>query len=80
MLDLDAIDGATGYKIYRGDASGDETLLKTITGADDDATTTTTPEPPTTVRRTRPSRHDRRRAPASASASRSIVGVINTKA
>src|SRR5262249_30666014 len=27
-----AVDGATGYKVYRSDATGTETLLKTITG------------------------------------------------
>ena len=38
------MDGATGYMIYRGGTSGDETLLKTIVGATttytDDATDT----------------------------------------
>ena len=49
-----AVGGATGYKIYRGGTSGDETLMKTIVGATttytDDATDTPdgSTKPPTT--------------------------------
>ena len=71
-LSWGAIDGATGYKVYRGDASGNETLLKTVTGGGtttyDDVNTGSagdgTPDGTTKPRRAI-------RAPASGSASRS---------
>jgi len=59
FLSWTAVDGATGYKVYRGAASGSWDLLKTITGATTtyndvntgsagDGTTDGTKHPPTT--------------------------------
>jgi hypothetical protein len=52
-LTWDKVDGATGYTIYRGDASGNEKLLDTVFGdatlsySDDGSKTATGPVPPT---------------------------------